>query len=163
MQFARHEIFFFFFTRLVQAFWLTKEIKLTMLEWRHVYTEHNNWEPLHLQWLWPGLQETQGGSNPPSSHPSIELSWDRGFRAQLQAPPISSLAFDLSTMWYCVEWRNARWSEPESSISMNVVCSFWLQLVYFLINQHAPFYAYFEVVVFTESTNFSLCCHASAC
>ena len=38
------------------------------------------------------------------------------------SPPLSSHAFDLITMWYCIDWSNARRFESDSSIQKNVIC-----------------------------------------
>ena len=39
-------------------------------------------------------------------------------------PPLSSRAnVHLTTVWFCIAWRNTRWFESESSIQMSVICS----------------------------------------
>ena len=51
----------------------------------------------------------------------------RGFRAELKAPPPAivavSQAFDLPTMWYCVDRWNARWFDHHVVLCWQVECT----------------------------------------
>ena len=51
---------------------------------------------------------------------------------------ISPQAFDLTTMWYCADWWNARRFEFGSSFQMNIIFPVWLQLIRLATNECAP-------------------------
>ena len=70
----------------------------------------------------------------------FSVNWSTQFCTELHAPPpiITTLqAFDLATMWYCVDQWNAWWSESESSVEVNLVCFIWLQLATHITSEQA--------------------------
>ena len=61
-----------------------------------------------------------------------------GSLVELKPPPLSSKAFNLSTVWSCVDRWNTRRFEADSSIQMNVVCLIRLQLISLVIITLVP-------------------------
>ena len=67
-----------------------------------------------------------GKTSYPYSNRSLDKSEnfaDRRFRVALRAPPLSSQASDLTTVWYWVDWWNARWSDHRVVLCWLVECT----------------------------------------
>ena len=64
-----------------------------------------------------------------------------------------SQAFNLTTMWCCLDWWNAWWSESDSSIPVNVI---WLQLTSLVISECGPRLILMVLVKFALWQYFSL-------